>query len=63
MREVELSDFEWFRLVRAFYERGSHVLADLGYEPPVKLTHINEFVIYEREADPPDALDDLEVVG
>ena len=62
MREVELSDFEWIRLVRAFYERGSHVLADLGYEPPVKLTHKNEFVIYEREADPPDALDDLEVV-
>lgn len=63
MREVELSDFEWFRLVRAFYERGSHVLADLGYEPPVKLTHKNEFVIYEREADSLRALDDLEVVG
>ena len=49
--------------MRAFYERGSRVLADLGYEPPIKLTHKNEFVIYEREADPPDALDDLEVVG
>lgn len=63
MHEIELSDFEWSRLVRSFYERGSRVLAELGYEPPVKLTHKNEFVIYEREADPLHALDDLEVVG
>lgn len=61
MREIELSDIEWSRLVRLFYERGSRALADIGYEPPVKLTHKNEFCIYEREADQARALDDSEV--
>lgn len=49
MREIELSDDEWQRLCRDLMNDYLGTLED--YEPPVKLTHNDEYFIYEKGGD------------
>lgn len=47
MRVVELDDAAWLRLKRRLMFRGADALEGL-YEPPVKLVHGCEYVVYEK---------------
>lgn len=48
MKVVELDDDKWAFLKRMFMNRGADE-ALRGYTPPIKLTHGNEYIIFEKE--------------
>lgn len=48
MKTVELNDADWARLKRRLMTRNVEDALE-GYAPPVKLTHGNEYIIYEKE--------------
>ncbi len=48
MKVVELDDDKWAFLKRMLMNRGADE-ALRGYTPPIKLTHGNEYVIFEKE--------------
>ena len=51
MKDVELDDREWSLLKRRLIA-GDADRALRGYEPPVRLTHGNEYVHYCKEETP-----------
>lgn len=48
MEEIELNDDDWARLKRKLIH-GNVEDALRSYTPPVKLTHGNEYVVFEKE--------------